>query len=574
MSKIQIFNWVLQDSSTFKQLEYKNVQCGSITPNGADVPTDVYFENINNANINSIGNTFSSTLAFDSSNNGFVGMTLEDGKYIINVRINSSGITFEGETFTLDTSVFNEYLISIKDNTCRLFVNKKLLYIGTPKNKSNTLSAKVGYQRGVAGTSTTYIKFLKITKGAKAPLDLSGIKFKLQVDTTDQFNSVNLKTFVNDGDIVTCEEDTALKGTHLGTGLVRAFSIPLLPRQDNKIIYYFYRVKIDSDDYTSDWSYFYFDEPLNPYLFTTKNMMTKINKVNAFNGLVAFCMENRYSYMYLEDGSGEVVDGDTILKVEQDDNAVWKKVINSYFYLDPDLTTPIFESIYEDRLPGDNVYTRYNKSGNIANLIESESAVIEQVDFENKNFARDLNIQSCRDSYLYNNFGKGFGLAAEYFNNTNEYRDALLAVNNVYCTPGVYNPLVYLFEVITGVKPTIDEYKDKKTWVLWSQSDAMLKSDSERFVIADYDYPYSKKPSIVLYSEKGKAFSFDIHIYNPYGLKLNYAMVKTIVDTYKPVASQANIIMYTSDGKPVQYPGEYYFSNYGEGLYYKNSFTQ
>lgn len=538
------------------------------------IPSNIYFENTAHANSNSIGNTFASKLAFVSSDSSSVDMSLSDGKYRVDLKILKDSIEFEGQTFNLDTSVFNDYLISMKDDVCRLYVNKNLLYQGTPTTSSIDIYAKVGYQNYTSGSSITYLKYLKITKGARRPLNLDNFQFELQIDTTDQFNSINLRTFKNTGNVVNCVEDPSLVGTALGDGLVRAFTVPLLPRQDNQIIYYFYRVKVSSPEYTSAWGYFYFDEPINPFLFTTKDIMTKVEKSNIFNGLVAFCMENRYSYMYLEDGTGEVIDNDTVLPVEQDSNAVWKKVSHSYFYLDPNITSSIFESIYDNRLPGQNVYSRYNKSGNIANILESESAVIEMVDFEIKNTVRDLNIQSCRDKYLYNNFGKGLGIAAEYFNNPNEYRDALLAINNVYCTPGVYNPLIYLFEVITGVKPDIVEYKDKKTWVLWSEEDALTKPDSERFIINDDNFPYSNRPSIVLYSEAGKAFSFDIHIYNPYGLKLNYDMVKTIVETYKPVASQANIIFHTPDGREVQYPGYYYFSNMGEGLYYRSDFSQ
>ena len=61
-------------------------------------------------------------------------------------------------------------------------------------------------------------------------------------------------------------------------------------------------------------------------------------------------------------------------------------------------------------------------------------------------------------------------------------------------------------------------------------------------------------------------------IYNPFDLKLPEVLIKSVVYAFKPAVSMANIIMHDKYGREYQYPAHYYFSNYGNGLYYPNDY--
>lgn len=570
VQQYRVFDWYLKNKENYKKTKYLDVVCGSFNvTEETNYNTDSYFYNVINSYPSNIGNTFSAIFALDNTNTSPVTMSIKDGIYEFSIEVSTYGVLIDGTNISLDTSIFNNYWMTLKDGEARLYINDKMVWYGEATGESDEQENIIGFQNYVDGTATVYIKYLRCTHGAKYPIDLDNLKFEVQVDTTDEFNSINLRTYYNEGTKVLCREDDKVESVASGNKLARSFRIPLIPRQPDMPYFYFFRVRVLGDNgESSDWAYYMYDQPDNPFLFETVNMLSDIRDVK--DGLVVFCVENRKSYKFIK-GSNLTGDGDLVVPCPIS-GGVWKQVSNSYFMLDPDISDVVFEHMYDDRLPGENVYTRYNKSGNVATILSVESKLIDVLHFDLLKTIRNTNIQSASDGVLESNFGNKYNLSKELFDNMLEYRYALLAIEKAYCTPGEYKGIVDIFRSITGVYPQIYEYKNYPGWVIWSDNEALHIPDSDKFYLSDDDSLYPTFNEIVLYSDEGLAFGFDIEIYNPFGMKLPENLVKNIVYNYKPAPTEANIIMHTQIGREYQYPAYYYFSHYGKGLYYPEDF--
>lgn len=583
----RVGEWILNDIHGYSVVTYNGVNCAGLSPtiNGTSVLPNYFYRD--DVYPSSIGNSVCANVAFDTghvlladsdnymlvddnnvifadNSNSIAQLYIADGTHMVVANIGEGAVTIGSDVFNVSTTQFHSYWLTLKDGKYQLFVDKDLVLEG---NAISAIGRRIsfGFTDVPSLSDSVYIKYLKTVKGIKRPIDLSKVSFELQVDTSDTFNSPNLVSYYDEGDLVYKEGSADPVGTALGTGIVRSFTIPLLPRQDDQNICYFFRVRANSEDYTSDWAYYYFDEPVIDILFSNKDIM-KTNKY-LINRLMAFCYEGRQSYMLIANPTmGDYREG--YIQIN-DSTAIWKPVSNSYFLLDINKSSYYFDQIYNYRLPDSVVYTKYDKSGNIANAIDAQTVVLDIVDYEIQNTRRDLSVHLCRDTDLYNNFGKKYGLAEDYFNTVNEFRNTLLYVVDKYCEPGNTSALITLLASISGVTPYIEELKFTKPWILWERSTTLIKDDSEQYILFNPKIPYTKKNHIVLRSREGKAFTFNVHLYNPLGLNINTDLIKTIVDAYKPSFSQANIIFYTEEGKPYTYPATYYFSDYGQGLFYR-----
>ena len=656
-------DWGLNDISKYTQTTFSDVSCGKLS--ALEDESSAYFYK-NEVSADTVGNTLFAKVALGvdedtQQTSGPFQLCISDGTYMVVADISEDNVAVATNSFTLDTTVFHDYWLTLKDGKYQLFVDKELVLTG---NASSSVSRflSVGFTRLPNDYDFAYIKYIKNVQGEKRPIDLSKVSCEVQVDTADTFDSVNLKTYYSVDNLVFAKQDGTAKvfidvnndnnntsrsititldgvsgsavsiaanatatsianslytsgvptgwtatlkgtrvtliksgllplnhatdeynyltvtgdsaldvsleifhrGTALGTGIVRSFTIPLLPRQEDSLICYFFRVRVNNEYYTSDWAYYFYDEPAVDIVFSTKEQLS--NNKYIIDRLVAFCYENRKSYMLIKTPTAEDMEEGYI--AIKDSTAIWKPIINSYFILDSNNTNNYFNQVYNFRMPDYEVYTKYDYSGNIANAISSEATIIDIADFEIKNSTRDLDVHLCRDNYLYNNFGSLYRLAEDYFNTVNEYRDTLVNIIDGYCNPGNTKVLKNILAGITGAEPYIEELKNTKKWILWDRVTMLTKPDSERYVLFDPQHPYTKKNKAVLYTAQGKAFTFNIHLYNPLGLKINTDMIKIIVELFKPSFSQANIIFYNEEGLPVVYPAEYYFSNYGQGLYY------
>ena len=682
----RVGNWYLNDIRGYSVVTYEGTTCAELDAVAGSNNTLIDYFFTDDVSVSSIGNSVCARIAFNpetimlvdsnnymyadeedvfftASNKAVAQLMIADGSYMVVANIGNGQVVIGSNEYTLSTTNFHDYWLTLKDGKYQMFVDNNLILEG---DAVPTVSRRIafGFMDTPSVGDSVYIKYLKNIKEYKRPIDLSKVAFELQVDTTDTFDSVNLKSYYNidnlvyntsivieshlqaqtgrvtlvlDGiagnvvDLEAAEGSNIISGqqiaqaictsglpdgwsgfvsgstiylqkinlepiesttpennklifntiseditprysltfiqdsTALGNGIVRSFTIPILPRQDMRNICYFFRVRANSDYYTSDWAYYYFDEPAIDILFTKKDTMKQIKyKVDK---MVAFCYEGRQSYMLIENpGPSDFREGYVQIK---DSEAIWKPISSSYFLLDPNMSSYYFDSIYNYRMPDEEVYTKYDKSGNIANAIDSETVLLDMVAFEIKNSSRDLDVHLCRDSYLYNNFGKQYSLASEYFNTINEFRNTLLMVINDYCEPGNTYKLQEILATITGVIPRIEEFKHKKKWVIWDSATSLIKPDNEKYILFNPNLPYSNKNKAVLQTAEGKAFTFNIHLYNPLGLNINPDLINVIVSSFKPVFSQANIIFYTQDGMPYTYPAEYYFSSFGQGLYYR-----
>ena len=567
-NRYRIFDWYLEDATNYKKVVHNEVVCGSLFINkDTQNNENIYFYNEKDVYSNEVGNTFSTILALGPDSQA--SMSIEDGKYNFQIKVATTGITIEGTTIEYDFSNFVDILATLINDEARVYLDNKLVWSGKPSKNSLEFRNKLGFGDPLPESSTIYIKYLRCTSGARYPIDLDSLKFEVQVDTVDTFDSVNLRTYTNEGTVVSCKEDTEIKSVASGNKLARSFRIPTPPRQPNMPYFYFYRVRVLGDnDKVSDWAYYMFDKPENPYMYATKEILENLN--GAIDHIVVLCLENDSSYMFLK-GSDLEPDGEEVLSCSISDG-VWKKVNNSYFILDPDISDAVFEHMYNARMPGENVYTHYNKSGNIANVLSTEAKLVDKVEYELVQAIRNENIHSAQESVLDDNFGKKYNLTKDYFDNNLEYRNSLLEIQKCYCYPGEYNKLKRVIKAITGVNPDIEEYKNMTGWIIWNEADAISAPESEKFVLKDEETIYPERNEAVLYSEEELAFGFDIHIYNPFDLKLPEDLIKSVVYSFKPAVSMANIIMHDKYGREYQYPAHYYFSNYGNGLYYPNDY--
>ena len=581
----RVGNWYLNDIQGYSVVTYEGIACAELDAvTGANNILNDYFYTYD-VGTPEIGNSVCANIAFNpetimlvdsnnymyaseddvfftASNKAVAQLCIADGEYMVVANIGNGQVVIGNKEYTLSTTHFHNYWLTLKDGKYQMFVDNDLILEGDAISAEARMVA-FGFMDLPSAGDSVYIKYLKNIKEYRRPLNLSKMAFELQVDTTDTFDSINLKSYYDINNEV--YENGNVVGTALGNGIVRSFTIPLLPRQDMKNICYFFRARVNSEYYISDWAYYHFDEPAIDILFTKKDTMKQVQyKVDK---MVAFCYEGRQSYILIENpGPSDFREGYVQIK---DSPAIWKPISSSYFLLDPNMSSYYFDSIYNYRMPDEEVYTKYDKSGNIANAIDSETVLLDMTAFEIKNSSRDLDVHLCRDNYLYNNFGKQYSLASEYFNTINEFRNTLLTIINNYCEPGNTHKLQEILATITGVMPEIEEFKHKKKWVIWDSATSLIKPDNEKYILFNSELPYSNKNKAVLHTAEGKAFTFNIHLYNPLGLKINKDLINVIVESYKPVFSQANIIFYTQDGMPYTYPAEYYFSNYGQGLYYR-----
>ena len=569
-NRYRIFDWYLQDATNYSKTSYLGVGCGSLSVGEeTEFNTDTYFYNVINIFPNSIGNTFAARVAVTTDTP--IEMAIEDGTYNLPLMISESGVIIEGTSIAVDATQFHDYWLCLKGTSAKLYIDNQLKWSGEPSLTTSEQMHHIGFKNYVSGESTIYIKLLRCTYGERHPIDFDNLNFEVEVDTIDTFDSPNLKTYYNVGDKVYCRQDQTVESEAHGNKRARSFRIPLIQRQPDMPYFFFYRVRVlGENNQTSDWAYYLFDQPDNPFIFATKLQLTTVN--NALPNLVVFCEENRSSYIFIK-GTRQDYDGENYI-YDSLSLGYWKKVNNSYFMLDPDLTDVIWQHMYEDRLPGANVYSRYNKSGNVSTILEADAIMIDEVRTKLLQTIRNSCIQLASDTVLEDNFGKKYNLSKDYFDNLLEYRYALLTIQNAYCFPGEYNWMEQIFETITGVKPDIFELKNSTGWVIWDDVDMFYAPDDEKFVLMDDTTLYPAYKEAVLYSDNELAFGFDISIYNPYDMKLPEKMVKEIITNFKPAASSANIIMHDADGREYQYPGYYGFAHYARDLYYPATFEE
>lgn len=568
-AQYRIFDWYLKNPTNYTKEKYNGVDCGVLSVNEeTEYNTDSYFYNIINVFPNDIGNTFSAKIAIDTDSSA--DMSIEDGTYLFNINIGAQGVEVGGDVINLDTSIIHDYWMCLKGDEAKLYIDNHLTWKGTPSTSSTNQMHKIGFMNYAEGTSKLYINILRCTYGEKHPIDFDNLQFEVQVDTIDTFDSVNLKTYYNVGSDVFCREDDTVKSVAYGDKLARAFRIPLIPRQPDMPYFFFFRVRVLGDDANSDWAYCMYNRPDNPFMYDTKVILETIFGVK--ENMVVFCLENNSSYIFVK-GESEEYDGENLIKCAPSEG-YWKKVSNSYFMLDPDLTDTIWNHMLEDRLPSTNVYTKYKKSGNISATLESDAIMMDKVRTQILKAIRNSSINSASDEVLENNFGKKYNLTKENFGNILEYRYALLAIQNAFCLPGEYNQAISIFESITGVKPGIFEYKSMLGWVILDDEDFSKATPNEKYALFDDSTLYPDFNEAVLYSDNELAFGFDISIYNPFDIKMEESVVKEIVRMFKPAATSANIIMHDVNGREYQYPGYYYFANYGADLYYPSELSE
>lgn len=253
----------------------------------------------------------------------------------------------------------------------------------------------------------------------------------------------------------------------------------------------------------------------------------------------------------------------------------WRVRVNSAAYsspyaatesysLDQNTSDEIFKRVF-DALPDDHAYTKDGYSGNIAAIIKGLSSEVDAEDFERIRVVRDMDFSQIRDADISGILGVLVGIDRISFNNIAEYRDVLKNIFSAYSTATVTAAEQEVVKMITGKEPTISEQYTQISWGIHNPG-------GDPFYIRDNVYPYLQ-PIIRLFSDKGKAFTWELHVFNPFNFTYNKQLISDLANKLKPAHTQFGILFYSPDGVVLLTPSYYGIDYYGEGYYTDSRYT-
>ena len=247
----------------------------------------------------------------------------------------------------------------------------------------------------------------------------------------------------------------------------------------------------------------------------------------------------------------------------------WRVRVNSTSYLSPytvaesysldqNTSDEIFRRVF-DALPDDHAYTKDGYSGNIAAIIKGLSSEVDAEDFERIRVVRDTDFSQIRDANISGILGVLVGIDRISFNNIAEYRDVLKNIFSGYSTATVTASEQEVVKMITGKEPNIVEQYTQVGWGIHSPG-------GDPYYIRQNNYPYLQ-PIIRLFSAKGKAFTWELHVFNPYNFTYNKQLISDLANKLKPAHTQFGILFYSPEGVVLITPSYYGIDYYGEGYY-------
>jgi hypothetical protein len=222
------------------------------------------------------------------------------------------------------------------------------------------------------------------------------------------------------------------------------------------------------------------------------------------------------------------------------------------YQIDKNEELDIFNRVFE-ALPDENAYDKDASSSNVAVLMKGQSQEIDLQDFENIRTKRDFFWDEVRESRTQDVLGVLVGTqntgqtSAEYKWQVRE------VLSEFFNKPTTVKTMKDMTAIFTGRDPDIIEQYTLTSWILDSNTGGPYIKDPAFPLLA---------PIIKLRSQASKAFSWDLHIFDPYGCDLDGATLNNLVDKFKPAHTQVFTFIYSQEGV-IRLPA----CNYGEGNY-------
>ena len=562
-----------------------------------------------------IGNSFEAVSIFDSKDtNSYFEMVIDDGTHRAVLKVQEGTITLGTESLpVLNTDKeLHRYTITLKNGLITVFFDAAKVIELETTNSSVNPEMLIGFTQAQQGSAELKIKYLKRCSGAYNYLKTKDVDFELLVDAVDTFDSPNLKTytkasFANIKEVPDAWDPISLicgdfDGEHyLFNGLVQAATIHLPPKQDNKEIPFYYKVRFNGPEYVSDYSQTYLINRVKPTALvetstpgiyaelTAADSGYKSYSVPVTNGRVvlpATPVSDGWNVQIYNAGIHTIKVVDTLNFAQQEispynivsytysaENSNWTSSIvqkKQSFILPPNITNLVFDAVFNHHLPAyDEVYTKAFNSGNVADILRGQAEQIDSIYATMQTqYARLSNFTADRDT-MNQRWSNIFGLDKSLFKNSADMRDTMQTLILNLKGEMISKTLEYLISTITGAKPEIIEYKDLDFNILWSEKEIKQLPPNKTYYLYDEEHPsYEVKP-FILYGGSDKAFSFQINVFDPYNLQYNQELIKQIVDMFKPVYSYAIINFYSWEGMPYTKRYFYGIDSYLEAAYNK-----
>ena len=239
------------------------------------------------------------------------------------------------------------------------------------------------------------------------------------------------------------------------------------------------------------------------------------------------------------------------------------------FDIRPDFTSEIFKAVYGSRIPADNsdVYTKDYDTGTLATIVRAESREVSNVINETIEDTTRVGSYTTPNDTFIEKWGDVYKLSGSLFKNTAEMRDVLQQLQFNSYGEMMYNYMITIIDIITGAKPKLIEYKDKKFNVIYSTETIKKVPLNQRFYIYDPEHPSYTLNPFVVYGGNAQAYTFQLDIYDPYDLKYSDELIRSVIDMFKPGWTQCVVNRYDSEGDLQVNKYFYSYDNYNEAAY-------
>lgn len=368
-------------------------------------------------------------------------------------------------------------------------------------------------------------------------VDLSLLDFKVEIDVVNTFDSINKKVYTKDN-VVNYQDGTFFK----------AFVIndPLLFETQN----YFWRVKVESEDYVSEWSD-YSKKSISSLLDNIEyNIPIKIRVIGEETDIVIQkTIKENVAMFDTVPASSTLVDGIYERYTKEDFLSLldtqYGITDNVYEYVGPQEYNIKNITWYEDTetaenlLPDNYVYTKSGNT-NIKRIIEMYMRLIGVFKNEVIQVANNYNYKKIQDKDLYDMLG----ILLTYTRNVEEpfitYKYELLNLWQAYLHQGTVESFNIIISALYGVLPEIEILKDKidEKWTLYEDQ---TDQDIDHYFLRNANNEEGYEPNPYLYTNQYLAHNLVINVTNVYDIQLDEKIVLEILNNLKPL--NVNIIL-------------------------------
>lgn len=247
-----------------------------------------------------------------------------------------------------------------------------------------------------------------------------------------------------------------------------------------------------------------------------------------------------------------------------------KKESQLDFIVPMDISELVFDVVFHKHIPAyDDVYTKTNDSGFVADFVRSEAHDISEI--YALLFKQINNISSRkaeRDAFV-DRWKQIFKLDNTLFKNIAEMRDTTQVLISKLNRNTLKDTISNVIYTITGAKPRIIEYKDAIFNILRSDNELKQIPLDSQYYLFDENMPSVVGKPFVLYGGATQQFTWQIDCFDLYGLEYSQELIRQVIDLIKPAYTYVVINFHTFEG--VKQIKTYYYGidNYIEAAYNK-----